>query len=1781
MPPTPSWRVSSQGGGLIYINASAGVHLDGTLSADGQTPCTLQTPCWAGPGPAPASMPLACCDPQRVLPDQECEGLGGASGGTVVVHTGDRSAVNGSGVVTARGATGTQFNAGSDVTPTAGGAGGRVQLPCCAIDETIAMPHCAQHVLYGVKADASGGSHSEQEPGQCDSGGAGTVLYDDCGQGATRITVDNSGKPTGSRSHIVGSYEPAHHPHELQVSNGALLEQQSGMSIYAINSISLRQGAKISLDFGQDIVTPQLELVSSVIAGTTPDRERMRRARSLFSGGEPRASVAVAPGGEPSADAPWRKSDTISSISVDSLSMDELSTITDVPSIQVSNSGLGPNSGKMSGDLFCSTPLALNVSGQFIVGPLGTINAPRLAILADTMQVEGKVQASSSVDSACPSFVLDCDQNATLHADDLHAELHARELDELLGPGADHDCSYPLQLLINSLQLSSGVVAAPAAKVCADSLLIDAGLMTASALGHPAGTGKGAGCVEQREGVGVGAGSGGGHGGAGGTAALFSNITGCTGGQTYDAPANPGDLGSGGGGTNGGTGGGLIHVQARTELSLVGTGGLQADGAPHQHKQAVGQPAAGAEAEGGSGGGAGGSIVLQVNALYVSQSSGIHADGGDGMPPGGGGGGGGRIHLQPLPGEYDWPNPPSPYILSRVHSDHGKGGGSGSVPGQKPGSDGSDSPLTGRNCSLGQWGALCEGCAVGTAKAFRGPDACVPCTPGTYASQTGQASCTPCPPGQYADFDQATGCIECEPGHYSAVNGSVDCTPCAAGTAWPWAGSSHSCDQCQAGWYSHAGMANCTTCDAAHKVMKNQTGCDACPTKPPNSQYVDEGINKCHWDCIPPRLRSLDGRSCVLLAQLLLPENVGGTFLLFISPVIGLAVLTSILCAGPAVGKRRRAELAASRHFGHPDESVKDLTTAARGLEEEREGPRERLHREPSVIASGHESLRQALMYDKHKYRAKQHVLRLHLSGRNSALHPWRLPPLTSELRRLVSEESYYKFAERFGAAATWSLWELILISVLSVLPPLSTHFLRHRRAVHWRRVKLLVTRTTGSAPEGGLEWRSMYSRVWESQRMELGCCGSHTLGWLDIFDQVYAPLVHGAGPTQLQMPGGAGPSLSAPGQLAPQNAPLMPRPPDNTPRHTPRDGHDSGPPFRRPSVEGAADGRGSPLGKLPASTLLDRFNTSADPRELSFCHPGPDARDGSRSSSPSLPPPPPFGTMAPAPAAYGAAAPATSSPPSLPLQPMQPMPMAPVDRPLGGAGAWPAPATDPSGLSMPKPLHPPGAEGGITWPKPLQADPFEARDSRGDAAAAHEAFLTLPQPGLQPDPAPNPGFGLQTGGGGGGSGGVTPQGGTPPPSSLASSTRNSISVDLRGGVQGGPQGGPRSASPGAAESTSPAEQVEPQVEPRVSHRLSICGEGTYLDPLWLELADFFVYDALSTALDYSGAAVVACINARLSTLDRWSSSVRLKQRLGEVVELIAAVNAQQAAQAARTSGLPPVERHEAAVLGLVSMPPMSDSTHRFLMLLIGKGEATEWAQPAGATLLTAATLETHPSLPGLYDETRPMPLFGFLAELAHRAFFGPCRPLTRPGAAMCVVLLLLLTEAIITVLVLTGLCVPERTISCATSVLGLPFASVLSPIAGLYLLARVASILRGMANGKEKALTAASSGELVRALHLASVWNAASMPNAIIAQAMFIPVAAAEPGPYEASQLWVLPLILIVTKLICAQAIKIVAAGAGLTEGEHRMLDAFENLRRWKQAHQDDEGIRPPTELE
>ena len=98
----------------------------------------------------------------------------------------------------------------------------------------------------------------------------------------------------------------------------------------------------------------------------------------------------------------------------------------------------------------------------------------------------------------------------------------------------------------------------------------------------------------------------------------------------------------------------------------------------------------------------------------------------------------------------------------------------------------------------------------------------------------------------------------------------------------------------------------------------------------------------------------------------------------------------------------------------------------------------------------------------------------------------------------------------------------------------------------------------------------------------------------------------------------------------------------------------------------------------------------------------------------------------------------------------------------------------------------------------------------------------------------------------------------------------------------------------------------------------------------------------------------------------------------------------------------------------------------------------------------------------------------------------------------------------------------------------------------------------RHLRGARKHALVARNnSGKWIRDLHLGAVWNAVSLPNALIAQCCFVPLAIAESGDdlWRMALLLLLPACLIATKLAIAQAYKALAASAGMTHSVWAML--------------------------
>ena len=198
---------------------------------------------------------------------------------------------------------------------------------------------------------------------------------------------------------------------------------------------------------------------------------------------------------------------------------------------------------------------------------------------------------------------------------------------------------------------------------------------------------------------------------------------------------------------------------------------------------------------------------------------------------------------------------------------------------------------------------------------------------------------------------------------------------------------------------------------------------DGTTAAPHNGKYTGPA-NSCSWTCDGPRFKSFDGRTCGLLMELLLPSEAGGIALAIIPLVVALALLAAIVAR--ASSRLRLEKVNSSQNlvnvaadesavFGAqpllPDSGAHPNANSNMGrlLEFEHRSSVPGLSTMPKL-----ESLHHALMWEKHKYRAKQHVARLYLTGHNSMMHPWQLPPLPPELRRLLSEGAYYQFSVRW-----------------------------------------------------------------------------------------------------------------------------------------------------------------------------------------------------------------------------------------------------------------------------------------------------------------------------------------------------------------------------------------------------------------------------------------------------------------------------------------------------------------------------------------------------------------------------------------------------------------------------------------------------------------------------------------------------------------------------------------------------------------------------------------------
>ncbi|KAL3844214.1 hypothetical protein ACJIZ3_001617 [Penstemon smallii] len=266
------------------------------------------------------------------------------------------------------------------------------------------------------------------------------------------------------------------------------------------------------------------------------------------------------------------------------------------------------------------------------------------------------------------------------------------------------------------------------------------GIISTSGMGCKGGVGQGK--VSSS-----GLGGGGGHGGRGGMGCYNGSCIG--GGISYGDANLPCELGSGSGNDSLGmpTAGGGILVLGSSEHPLqilYIEGSVRADGDSFrgglQKKNASTD-----NVNVGPGGGSGGTILLFLHSLDLSESGSLSSVGGHGSLSGGGGGGGGRIHFHwsGIPtGDVYWP---MAIVKGSIHTGGGLGGNQGHM--------GGNGSVSGKDCPTGLYGTFCEECPPGTYKNVTGSDKslCFSCpiydlpSRAVYIHVRGGITETPCP----------------------------------------------------------------------------------------------------------------------------------------------------------------------------------------------------------------------------------------------------------------------------------------------------------------------------------------------------------------------------------------------------------------------------------------------------------------------------------------------------------------------------------------------------------------------------------------------------------------------------------------------------------------------------------------------------------------------------------------------------------------------------------------------------------------------------------------------------------------------------------------------------------------------------------------------------------------------------------------------------------------------------------------------------------------------------
>ncbi|KAI8531022.1 hypothetical protein RHMOL_Rhmol11G0105400 [Rhododendron molle] len=266
------------------------------------------------------------------------------------------------------------------------------------------------------------------------------------------------------------------------------------------------------------------------------------------------------------------------------------------------------------------------------------------------------------------------------------------------------------------------------------------GSISASGMGCTGGVGRGT-VLDS------GIGSGGGHGGKGGVGCYNGSCI--EGGIAYGDADLPCELGSGSGTESlvGSTAGGGIIVMGSREhplSNLYVEGFVASDGESYGENNRKKGNSKIDVSSAGPGGGSGGTILVFLRSLNVSEPGILSSAGGLGSQNGGGGGGG-RIH-------FHWSDIPTGDVyqpIARVKGNiHTRGG-----LGRDLGGAGENGTVTGKACPKGLYGTFCEECPAGTFKNATGSDRalCRQCPlyelprRAVYIAVRGGIAETPCP----------------------------------------------------------------------------------------------------------------------------------------------------------------------------------------------------------------------------------------------------------------------------------------------------------------------------------------------------------------------------------------------------------------------------------------------------------------------------------------------------------------------------------------------------------------------------------------------------------------------------------------------------------------------------------------------------------------------------------------------------------------------------------------------------------------------------------------------------------------------------------------------------------------------------------------------------------------------------------------------------------------------------------------------------------------------------